>query len=170
MKRILSSFVFVLLFLAGCSDPDRMPVITGAKLNSVGGISFSEDRKAMTNIVLTASYVNPASKRVEISNVHGSIFSQEGTLVATVSIPAGDVIAFEAGTEGEFTATVIVRLEGSVLKLVFSGGLEALETGTLDIEADVKYGGYRKHFSKSGIPVEEMMKNFRNNPEDRQTI
>lgn len=167
MKRILPAFAFVLLFLAGCSAPDKMPVFSGVKLDSVGGISFGEDGKAMTSAVLTVSYVNPSSKRVEIEGVHGSVFTQEGTLVATASIPAGDVIVIEAGGEGTFTETVVVRLEGSVLKLMFGGGLEALETGTLDIEADVKYGRYRKHFSKSGIPVEEMMKNFRNNPENR---
>ncbi len=162
MKRILSSFVLALLFLAGCSTSDKMPVFTGVKLDSVGGISFSEDGKAMTSAVLTVSYVNPASKKVEISNVHGSVFTKEGTLVATASVPAGDIIAIEAGGEGSFTETVIVKLEGSVLKLMFGGGLEMIETGTLAIEADVKYGRYRKHFSKSGIPVEEMMKNFKN--------
>lgn len=165
MKRVLPILMLSMCLLAGCSLSDQMPVFSGIRLDSVGKLSFAEDGKAVTSATVTVGYVSEASKQIEIRNVRGSVYSAEGDLLANLSIPAGDVIVLKEKSKGTFTETVNVKVVGSLLKMFLGGGLTMVEKGTLNLEADVKFGGHQKHFSKSGMPVDEFMKNFKKKAE-----
>ena len=159
MKRFISALAFVLLLLSGCTGPDKMPVFTDVNLDHFGGVGFAEDGKTITYATLTVKYVSPSPKQIEIKNVIGRIHSKDGGLVATISIPVGDVIVLKPESEDSFTQTINVKMEGSILKML-AGGLALLQDGTLDVEADVCYGNHNRHFSKRGIPIEDMIRNY----------
>lgn len=161
MKRVLPILALSMFLLAGCSLADQMPVFSGINLDSVGKLSFAEDGKAMTSATITVGYVSSASKQIEIRNVRGAVYTPDGNLLANLSIPEGDVIVLKEKSKGTFTETVNVKMAGSIIQMFFGGRLAGIEKGHLDIDADVKFGNHRKHFSKSGIPIEEFMENFK---------
>ena len=159
MKRILYSLLLSTLMLVGCTGSDKMPVITDASLDRFGGIGFAEDGKAITYATLTVDYVSPSPKQIEIMNVLGAVRSKEGKLIATITMPEGDVIAVKPESEGSVTQTFNVKMEGSLLRMV-AGGLSSFKNGTLDVEADIHYGKRNKHFSKRGIPIEDIIRKY----------
>lgn len=161
MKRILPILALSIFLLAGCSLSDQMPVFSGIRLDSLGKLSFAEDGKAMTSATITVGYVSSASKQIEIRNVHGTIHTSDGDLLANISIPEGNVIVLKEKSKGTFTETVNVKMVGSITKMFLGGGLTNLEKGTLNLEADVKFGSHQKHLSKSGMPIEQFMENFK---------
>ena len=162
MKRILYSLLLSALMLVGCTDPDKMPVITNVTLDRFGGVGFAEDGKAITYATLTAHYVSPSPKQIEIMNVQGAVRSKEGRLIATISIPDGDAIVIKPESEGSFSQSFNVKMEGSLLQMV-AGGLSSLKNGTLDVDVDIRYGNRKKHFSKCGIPLEDIIRKYQIN-------
>ena len=159
MKRILYSLLLSALMLAGCTDPDKMPVITNVSLDHFGGVGFAEDGKAITYATLTVNYVSPSTKQIEIMNVLGSVRSKDGKLISTISMPVGDVVVIKPESEDSFTQALNVKMEGSLLQMV-AGGISSLKNGTLDVDADFRYGNHKKHFSKRGIPLEEFIRKY----------
>ena len=159
MKRILYSLLISALMLAGCTDPDKMPVITNVNLDHFGGVGFAEDGKAVTYATLTVNYVSPSPKQIEILNVLGSVRSKDGKLISTISMPVGDVVVIKPESEDSFTQAFNLKMEGSLLQMV-AGGISSLKNGTLDVEADFRYGNHKKHFSKRGIPLEELIRKY----------
>ena len=159
MKRILYSFLLSAMMLAGCANPDKMPVITNVNLDHFGGVGFAEDGKAVTYATLTVNYVSPSPKQIEILNVLGSVRSKDGKLISTISMPVGDVVVIKPESEDSFTQAFNLKMEGSLLQMV-AGGISSLKNGTLDVEADFRYGNHKKHFSKRGIPLEELIRKY----------
>lgn len=159
MKRILYSLLLSAMMLAGCADPDKMPVITNVNLDHFGGVGFAEDGRVITYATLTVNYVSPSPKQIEILNVLGSVRSGDGKLISTISMPVGDVIVIKPESEDSFTQSFSVKMEGSLLQMV-AGGLSALKTGNLDVDADFRYGNHKRHFSKRGIPLEDIVRKY----------
>ena len=159
MKRISYFLVLIVLALAGCTDPDKMPVITDAKLDHFGGVGFAEDGKVITYATLTVSYVSPSPKQIEIKNVLGAVSSADGKPIATITMPDGDVIIVKSECEDSVTQTFNVKMEGSLVQMV-AGGISSLKNGTLDLDADILYGNRKRHFSKRGIPIEEIISKY----------
>lgn len=155
MKRIFVLLTLSLL-LAGCREASREPVVTGYRIQQVGGLGLNAG-VVNADVVLALDVDNPSRSRYTVESLQAVLYKESETgCFAEAEMKGTAEIAPGTGQ------TVSIPLELRILRplALLAGGLEGFDLSQYcaDIDLTVRKAAFRKKIRKERVPLSRLVR------------
>lgn len=164
IKRLAVLF-FAAAVLTSCTKASMNNlIIKNYSVSELHGVSFDQGAVG-SSATLQLEIENPTSTPFSLESFKGEIYLASGSRFATIATLDGEICTVEPGFDGTVTipfsislANPLALLSGSLLNLKDAGSIEEkFKNCTVDVDAVVRAGAFRKNFKKNGIPIDTVI-------------